>query len=200
MLSPHNSFKWACYSVILPIKVLLGRLTHLTDYGVESWHASSNCKSCTKGSRISWHRCMKLRVEPAHPQLKTLIIISLAWMVNNNCSSLSLFNTTLFSENLFNKECAFCVWGGEFDTQMFSLDVLRWCIQCRERDRERDCHWMSIRFIHNCGFYDVHWLCRNGNKEVLNTEAGYLLRTKSSQTNEGGVAAGYAVLDSVHLI
>jgi hypothetical protein len=128
MLSPHNSFKCACYSVILPIKVLVGRLTHLTDYGVESWHASSSCKSCTKGSRITWHCCMKLRVEPAHPQLKTLIIISLAWMVNNNCSSLSLFNTTLFSENLFNKECAFCVWGGEFDTQMLSLDVLRWCI------------------------------------------------------------------------
>jgi glutathione synthase len=42
--------------------------------------------------------------------------------------------------------------------------------------------------------------CRNGNKEVLNKEAGYLLRTKVADSNEGGVAAGYAVLDSLYLI
>ncbi|CAK9191339.1 unnamed protein product [Sphagnum troendelagicum] len=41
---------------------------------------------------------------------------------------------------------------------------------------------------------------RNGKKEVLNKEAGYLLRTKVADSNEGGVAAGYAVLDSLYLI
>ena len=36
---------------------------------------------------------------------------------------------------------------------------------------------------------------------VLNNEyAGYLVRTKSSEATEGGVAAGYAVIDSIYLI
>lgn len=35
---------------------------------------------------------------------------------------------------------------------------------------------------------------------MLNQEAGYLLRTKSSDSDEGGVAAGFAVLDSPILI
>ena len=33
--------------------------------------------------------------------------------------------------------------------------------------------------------------------ELLNEEAGYLLRTKVGDSDEGGVAAGFAVLDSV---
>jgi glutathione synthase len=33
-------------------------------------------------------------------------------------------------------------------------------------------------------------------KEVLNRVGGHLLRTKTSTTNEGGVAAGFAVIDS----
>jgi hypothetical protein len=35
---------------------------------------------------------------------------------------------------------------------------------------------------------------------LLNTEAGHLVRTKSSSSNEGGVAAGFAVLDSPYLV
>jgi hypothetical protein len=31
---------------------------------------------------------------------------------------------------------------------------------------------------------------------VLNEEVGHLVRTKTSSSNEGGVAAGFAVLDS----
>ncbi|CAK9215967.1 unnamed protein product [Sphagnum troendelagicum] len=58
--------------------------------------------------------------------------------------------------------------------------------------------WSCEETVSELGIFSAY--IRNGNKEVLNTEAGYLLRTKSSQTNEGGVAAGYAVLDSVHLI
>ncbi len=129
MLSPHNSFKWACYSVILTIKVLVGRLTHLTDYGVDSWHASSNCKSCTKGSHITWHCCMKLRVEPAHPQLKTLIIISLLeWSTTIAvvCPSLiphcflKIYSTknvhSVFKVvNLTHGCCHWMFWGGAMD-------------------------------------------------------------------------------------
>jgi hypothetical protein len=130
MLSPHNSFKWACYSVILPIKVLVGRLTHLTDYGIESWHASSDCKSCTKGSRITWHCFMKLRVEPAHPQLKTLVIISLAWITTIAlvCPSsiphcfLKIYSTknvhSVFEVvNLTHRCCHWMFWGGAFNTE-----------------------------------------------------------------------------------
>lgn len=35
---------------------------------------------------------------------------------------------------------------------------------------------------------------------LLNAEAGHLVRTKSSSSNEGGVAAGFAVLDSPYLV
>jgi len=31
---------------------------------------------------------------------------------------------------------------------------------------------------------------------LLNAEAGHLLRTKAATSNEGGVAAGFAVIDS----
>jgi len=37
--------------------------------------------------------------------------------------------------------------------------------------------------------------------EVLhNAEAGYLLRTKGDQSEEGGVAAGFGCMDSVYLV
>jgi hypothetical protein len=42
-------------------------------------------------------------------------------------------------------------------------------------------------------------VCRNGHNVVLNKEAGHLLRTKVSNSDEGGVAAGFAVLDSPYL-
>lgn len=41
---------------------------------------------------------------------------------------------------------------------------------------------------------------RNKDKVVSSEQVGYLLRTKASDTNEGGVAAGFAVLDSVYLV
>ncbi|BAF28719.1 glutathione synthetase, chloroplastic isoform X1 [Oryza sativa Japonica Group] len=40
---------------------------------------------------------------------------------------------------------------------------------------------------------------RNKDKVVLNNQCGYLMRTKVSSSNEGGVAAGFAVLDSILL-
>lgn len=48
------------------------------------------------------------------------------------------------------------------------------------------------------GIYGV--LLRRGNVILRNTEAGQLVRTKASTSSEGGVAAGYAVLDSVQFI
>lgn len=39
-----------------------------------------------------------------------------------------------------------------------------------------------------------------GGKVVYNEEAGYLLRTKGDQSEEGGVAAGFGCMDSVLLV
>ncbi|XP_060217962.1 glutathione synthetase, chloroplastic [Lycium barbarum] len=41
---------------------------------------------------------------------------------------------------------------------------------------------------------------RNKNEVLINQQAGYLMRTKVSSSNEGGVAAGFAVLDSIYLV
>lgn len=41
---------------------------------------------------------------------------------------------------------------------------------------------------------------RNKDEIILNEHTGYLLRTKASSSNEGGVAAGFAALDSVYLL
>lgn len=38
-----------------------------------------------------------------------------------------------------------------------------------------------------------------GESDLVNEYAGYLLRTKGSGTDEGGVATGYSVLNSVAL-
>jgi hypothetical protein len=37
------------------------------------------------------------------------------------------------------------------------------------------------------------------NQEILNEYAGYLLRTKAEGVDEGGVATGYSVLNSIFL-
>eukprot|EP00897_Mesotaenium_endlicherianum_P003739 jgi/Mesen1/3393/ME000192S02564 len=40
---------------------------------------------------------------------------------------------------------------------------------------------------------------KHGDKVILNKEAGHLLRTKTASSDEGGVATGFAVLDSPYL-
>ncbi|MFS7991111.1 putative glutathione synthase [Helianthus anomalus] len=40
---------------------------------------------------------------------------------------------------------------------------------------------------------------RNKETVISNEQCGYLMRTKVSSSNEGGVAAGFAVLDSLYL-
>ncbi|RKP22479.1 hypothetical protein SYNPS1DRAFT_25761 [Syncephalis pseudoplumigaleata] len=50
------------------------------------------------------------------------------------------------------------------------------------------------------GIYGV-WLKQvHGSDLVLNEPVGHLLRTKSEDTQEGGVATGYAVIDSPLLV
>eukprot|EP01040_Poterioochromonas_malhamensis_P012805 gene12805-14033_t len=53
--------------------------------------------------------------------------------------------------------------------------------------------------ISELGIYGTCLFGGNG-KEVLNSFAGYLLRTKAEGVDEGGVATGYSVLDAVTLV
>lgn len=50
--------------------------------------------------------------------------------------------------------------------------------------------------VNEIGIFGV--LIRNGQKEILNEAVGYLVRTKSTEHADGGVAAGRAVLDSIN--
>ncbi|KAK2976819.1 hypothetical protein RJ640_002218, partial [Escallonia rubra] len=51
--------------------------------------------------------------------------------------------------------------------------------------------------VSELGIYGAY--LRNKEKVLVNDQCGYLMRTKVSSSNEGGVAAGFAVLDSVYL-
>jgi glutathione synthase len=48
------------------------------------------------------------------------------------------------------------------------------------------------------GVYGVY--VRANGAVLLNAEAGHLVRTKGADSDEGGVAAGFAVLDSPYLV
>ncbi|KAI8582807.1 hypothetical protein K450DRAFT_264746 [Umbelopsis ramanniana AG] len=52
--------------------------------------------------------------------------------------------------------------------------------------------------ISELGIYGAY--LHDGEKQILNERAGHLLRTKGHGTNEGGVAAGFAVIDSPLLL
>lgn len=75
-----------------------------------------------------------------------------------------------------------------------------------------------LRWFSHCIFFDFFfcfffscWLVlkqymtmeflttRNKDRVLVNDQCGYLMRTKVSSSNEGGVAAGFAVLDSIYL-
>lgn len=51
--------------------------------------------------------------------------------------------------------------------------------------------------ISELGIYGAY--LRNKENVIMNEQSGYLMRTKVSSSNEGGVAAGFAVLDSLYL-
>ncbi|KAL5995822.1 Glutathione synthetase [Asimina triloba] len=62
--------------------------------------------------------------------------------------------------------------------------------------RDGICHQGNA--ISELGIYGAY--LRNKEKVIVNEQSGYLLRTKVSSSNEGGVAAGFAVLDSVYAV
>ncbi|XP_030504352.2 glutathione synthetase, chloroplastic [Cannabis sativa] len=51
--------------------------------------------------------------------------------------------------------------------------------------------------ISELGIYGAY--LRNKERVIINEQCGYLMRTKVSSSDEGGVAAGFAVLDSLYL-
>ncbi|KMT13561.1 hypothetical protein BVRB_4g083360 [Beta vulgaris subsp. vulgaris] len=61
--------------------------------------------------------------------------------------------------------------------------------------REGICH--QDHAISELGIYGAY--LRNKEKIIMNEQCGYLMRTKVSSSDEGGVAAGFAVLDSLYL-
>ncbi|KAF9618322.1 hypothetical protein IFM89_000957 [Coptis chinensis] len=61
--------------------------------------------------------------------------------------------------------------------------------------RDGICH--QDQAISELGIYGAY--LRNKEKVIFNDQCGYLVRTKVSSSNEGGVAAGYGVLDSIYL-
>ncbi|KAI9184910.1 hypothetical protein LWI28_002380 [Acer negundo] len=61
--------------------------------------------------------------------------------------------------------------------------------------RDGICH--KDHAISELGIYGAY--LRNKEKVIMNEQCGYLMRTKVSSSKEGGVAAGFAVLDSIYL-
>ncbi|XP_052480282.1 glutathione synthetase, chloroplastic [Gossypium raimondii] len=61
--------------------------------------------------------------------------------------------------------------------------------------RDSICH--KDHAISELGVYSAY--LRNKESVIMNDQCGYLMRTKVSSSNEGGVAAGFAVLDSIYL-
>ncbi|OMP01138.1 Glutathione synthase, substrate-binding, eukaryotic [Corchorus olitorius] len=61
--------------------------------------------------------------------------------------------------------------------------------------RDGICH--KDHAISELGVYGTY--LRNKERVIINDQSGYLMRTKISSSNEGGVAAGFAVLDSIYL-
>ena len=56
---------------------------------------------------------------------------------------------------------------------------------------------LEVDTLSELGIYGT--FVRQGDTVLLNKEAGHLIRTKAATSDEGGVAAGFAVLDSPYL-
>lgn len=61
----------------------------------------------------------------------------------------------------------------------------------------RDGVWRTAKTVSELGVFSTY--LRNGKREILNKQAGHLVRSKVADSDEGGVAAGYGVLDSPYL-
>eukprot|EP00891_Asterochloris_glomerata_P000176 jgi/Astpho2/176/fgenesh1_pg.00004_%23_70_t len=62
----------------------------------------------------------------------------------------------------------------------------------------RDGQLLEAESLSELGVYGT--FIRQGDDVLLNKQAGHLVRTKAATSNEGGVAAGFAVLDSPYLV
>uniref|UniRef100_A0A061S7Y8 Glutathione synthetase n=1 Tax=Tetraselmis sp. GSL018 TaxID=582737 RepID=A0A061S7Y8_9CHLO len=62
----------------------------------------------------------------------------------------------------------------------------------------RNGSWVENNTLQELGVYGT--FIRVGDRILLNETAGHLVRTKADSSNEGGVAAGFAVLDSPYLV
>lgn len=58
--------------------------------------------------------------------------------------------------------------------------------------------WHEAETVSELGIYGT--FLKQGEQVLLNEEVGHLVRTKRTDSNEGGVAAGFAVLDSPYLV
>ena len=60
-------------------------------------------------------------------------------------------------------------------------------------------HLLHVECINEIGIYGTMLTNVQTNEEYLNEVSGYLVRTKTTETNEGGVATGYSVLDCLNV-
>ena len=60
-------------------------------------------------------------------------------------------------------------------------------------------HLLHVECINEIGIYGTMVTNVDTNEEYINEVAGYLVRTKTIDTDEGGVATGYSVLDCLDL-
>lgn len=56
-------------------------------------------------------------------------------------------------------------------------------------------HVLHVKCVNEIGIYGTMVTNVDTNEEYINEVTGYLVRTKTTDTNEGGVATGYSVLD-----
>lgn len=57
-----------------------------------------------------------------------------------------------------------------------------------------------LESISEIGIYGIYLRDGKNDHTIINKEAGYLLRTKPSGVDEGGVATGYSVLSSIAIL
>lgn len=78
--------------------------------------------------------------------------------------------------------------------------ILMKMIKCKENDSfmVRQGVLRKMRTVSEVGMFGM--IVGRGDEILVNEYSGYLIRTKSKESNEGGVAAGYAVIDSASLI
>lgn len=65
--------------------------------------------------------------------------------------------------------------------------------------KPNDKHLLNVECINEIGIYGTILTNIQTNEEYLNEVTGYLVRTKTIDTNEGGVATGYSVLDCLNV-